>query len=79
MCHDSLDLTVFKETPITISEEHIKVGKKQGIYNSDFNMFVHSGLLLCHKCQNRFPIVDGLPVLLPYTTVIHDKFSETLE
>jgi SAM-dependent methyltransferase/uncharacterized protein YbaR (Trm112 family) len=34
-----------------------------------------TGLLLCHACRYRFPIYQGLPVLLPYTTDLHTSFD----
>ena len=37
---------------------------------------VESGLLLCEPCSAKFPIVDGLPILLCYATPIHATFIE---
>ena len=36
----------------------------------------NTGLLLCHACHYRYPIYEGLPVLLPYTTSLHRAFED---
>ena len=36
-----------------------------------------TALLLCHACRYRYPVYEGLPVLLPYTTDLHKAFETT--
>jgi len=75
MCNDYLELRSLQDTSVTLSDEHIKLGKKQGIVESELSQHVEIGLLLCHPCKTWFPIIHGLPVLIPYMTPIHKEFS----
>ena len=75
MCSDPLELSVFQETYIKLKEEYIILGETQGCYDRQFNHYIDAGLLLCHNCQKWFPIVYGLPVLLPYVTSLHKQFT----
>jgi SAM-dependent methyltransferase/uncharacterized protein YbaR (Trm112 family) len=36
--------------------------------------WIDSGLLACAPCKTWFPIVRGVPVLLPYSTSVHQQF-----
>ncbi|HEY9446499.1 MAG TPA: methyltransferase domain-containing protein, partial [Burkholderiales bacterium] len=37
--------------------------------------WVEAGLLTCSACRTWFPVIRGVPVLLPYTTPAHQEFS----
>jgi uncharacterized protein YbaR (Trm112 family)/SAM-dependent methyltransferase len=74
LCAHSLELDVFKADSVVVSDEHIRLAKEREIFALDFNHYVDAGLLLCHRCRVWFPIIHGLPVLVPYTTPIHDEF-----
>lgn len=39
--------------------------------------WVDSGLLLCQSCRTWYPIVHGVPVLLPYATPVHEDFTRS--
>ncbi len=64
------DLELF---PIEVKEVTISAGNA----GSDVDILLRhdTGLLLCHECRYRFPIYEGLPVLLPYTTDLHESFE----
>ena len=75
ICKNSMDLCVFEETVVDISDEHINLAKMEGLFNRNFNQWVNAGLMLCHRCQRWFPIMHELPVLVPYTTPLHKQFA----
>ncbi|HXF24789.1 MAG TPA: methyltransferase domain-containing protein [Gemmatimonadaceae bacterium] len=50
---------------------------ERGILDADFNRYIEAGLLACSTCKTYFPVMHGLPVLVPYTTPIHHEFSST--
>jgi len=37
--------------------------------------WVEAGLLACSCCRTWFPVIRGVPVLLPYTTPVHQQFA----
>jgi SAM-dependent methyltransferase/uncharacterized protein YbaR (Trm112 family) len=37
--------------------------------------WVEAGLLTCSGCRTWFPVIRGVPVLLPYTTPAHQQFA----
>lgn len=75
LCATPLGLEVFRETRTTIREEDGALAKTRGLFEPDFNRYVEAGLLICHGCKIWFPILRGLPVLLPYTTPLHNEFA----
>lgn len=75
ICSGVLALSVFDEHEVSLSAEHVALAEQQGLTGPDFATFVDSGVLLCGMCQLSFPVYKGLPVLLPYTTNLHDAFE----
>jgi ubiquinone/menaquinone biosynthesis C-methylase UbiE/uncharacterized protein YbaR (Trm112 family) len=75
LCKGELELSSFRETRVQIAEEHRALGAARGLLTDDFDRAVEAGILLCHQCAVRFPISHRLPVLLPYTTALHDEFT----
>jgi ubiquinone/menaquinone biosynthesis C-methylase UbiE/uncharacterized protein YbaR (Trm112 family) len=59
---------------VALSAEHREVARERGIADEAFGRYVDSGLLVCEPCRAMFPILDGLPVLLTYTTGLHREF-----
>jgi SAM-dependent methyltransferase/uncharacterized protein YbaR (Trm112 family) len=39
------------------------------------NEWVEAGVLCCRSCKVWYPIVRGVPVLLPYATQVHEAFA----
>jgi SAM-dependent methyltransferase/uncharacterized protein YbaR (Trm112 family) len=39
------------------------------------NAWVESGLLSCTHCKTWYPLIRGVPVLLPYATPLHQEFA----
>ena len=37
--------------------------------------WIESGVLSCAPCRTWFPVVRGVPVLLPYSTYVHEQFA----
>lgn len=75
VCASALDLHVFKEERVAIPEEHLAIARERGLLGSDFDRYIEAGLLLCEACRMQFPIMYGLPVLVPYTTPLHEDFA----
>lgn len=75
ICSSDLALSAFAESRIPLSEEYLTLATARGILNADFDRYIDDGLLLCSKCKVYFPIMHGLPVLVPYTTPIHREFA----
>lgn len=75
ICHGALKLHVLAESRPVLSHAHLASAEAQGRFNDDFGVHVETGLLSCHRCNLGYPIQSGLPVLLPYTTPLHDRFA----
>src|SRR2546430_7037286 len=75
VCGDSLDLHPLREERSQISEQHLAVAKLRGVLDDQFNRYIEAGLLACERCRYLFPIIRGLPILLPYTTPLHHEFA----
>jgi SAM-dependent methyltransferase/uncharacterized protein YbaR (Trm112 family) len=74
-CHAALQLKSFDECRVAIAPEHEALAKEQGLLDEEFNRYIVSGALLCSGCHGLFPIIYGLPVLVPYTTPTHAEFK----
>ncbi|HEY6205543.1 MAG TPA: methyltransferase domain-containing protein [Chthoniobacterales bacterium] len=74
MCKAALELVPFAQASVDIDAPYERLAKQRGIYNADFNQSIESGLLLCHDGRHWFPIVSGVPILLPYQTPVHELF-----
>jgi SAM-dependent methyltransferase/uncharacterized protein YbaR (Trm112 family) len=75
-CGNSLELAVFKVVSCPILKAHLVFAKETGLLDPEFNQYVQEGALLCQTCTRYYPIVKGLPVLLPYATSVHEQFAE---
>lgn len=53
----------------------IELAKRRGVWAEDFDLYVETGLLLCDPCKLRYPIVHGVPIMLPYRTHLHQEFD----
>jgi ubiquinone/menaquinone biosynthesis C-methylase UbiE/uncharacterized protein YbaR (Trm112 family) len=79
MCAGALDLSVFEELKVELSSEQVALAKELGLHGPDFATYVDSGLLACSVCQLDFPVYKGLPVMLPYTTRLHEEFEQEFD
>jgi SAM-dependent methyltransferase/uncharacterized protein YbaR (Trm112 family) len=75
LCRHSLELAVFDEAACSLDEKDIAHAKELRLFDDDFNRYVNDGVLLCSSCTTYFPIYNGLPVLLSYTTPLHKEFA----
>jgi len=76
LCGDDLELSALRQGPVDVSEEDIALARARGLFVKKFAQYIDEGVLLCSRCAVMFPIVSGLPVLLPYTTPLHWYFKE---
>jgi SAM-dependent methyltransferase/uncharacterized protein YbaR (Trm112 family) len=74
-CHAPLELVSFEERRVEIAPEHEQLARDRGLFDEHFTRYVDSGALLCAHCRVLYPIMHGLPVLVPYTTPTHDEFA----
>src|SRR5215813_3674976 len=75
ICIGSLELRSLSDKRVSVSSEHIDRARRRGVFTDDFNVYVDTGLLMCSGCRLKFPIMDGLPILLPYRTPLHTQFD----
>jgi uncharacterized protein YbaR (Trm112 family) len=75
LCRGPLQLAAFEEHDATCSTEHREVARRRGIAPEVLQACVDTGVLTCAACSIRFPIVHGLPVLLPYITPMHRELE----
>ncbi len=75
-CGQGLAMRVFVEEHRELAREHLEAGEKRGLPAEQLGHWIEAGLLVCEPCQLRYPIVEGLPILLPYETSAHRAFDE---
>jgi SAM-dependent methyltransferase len=74
LCRSHLELVPFEEVDLEVSQEQAALAERIGSSASALKGWVESGQLICRPCRARFPITGGLPVMLPYTTPLHEAF-----
>jgi SAM-dependent methyltransferase/uncharacterized protein YbaR (Trm112 family) len=77
VCHNLLHLESFEEGYAELAPEHISLAKQRDLLDDEFNRYITSGALLCDSCRGLYPVVHGLPVLVPYATPTHTEFVST--
>ncbi len=75
-CQGVLEIVAFEEHRVDLKPEEYAKGEKMGIKSEKLDKYIDSGILLCESCKFWFPILYGLPVVLPYKTRIIDEFIE---
>lgn len=73
-CSSSLELVTILGETASVSAEQVGRAAAMGIGSSELSAWVQTGALCCNKCSLMYPVVNGLPVLIPYTTPIHHEF-----
>lgn len=76
LCRNELELDSFEENVQTPGPEAEVDRSDPRTGQPDFFVRIEEGQLLCNGCSLRFPITRGLPVMLPYTTPLHDEFEK---
>ena len=79
VCHNPLELRIFDESRVEIAPDHLALAKSRGLLDDDFNRYVNSGALLCASCHTAYPILHGLPVLIPYNTPSYQEFASAFK
>jgi SAM-dependent methyltransferase/uncharacterized protein YbaR (Trm112 family) len=75
VCRNALHLKSFEEARTPLAAEHLSLAEERGLLDEDFNRYIVWGALLCNSCRALYPIVHGLPVLVPYSTPTHAEFT----
>jgi len=75
ICHGALRLEILDERRVDLAPEYLTIAKELGLLEADINRFIESAVLLCANCRALYPVVQGLPVLIPYTTPTHTEFE----
>ena len=79
ICDHDLEIYPFRVTSVQISDDHGRLASQLGVLDEQFNVRVEAGTLVCNQCRKWFPIAHGLPVLVPYTTPLHQSFAAEFE
>ena len=70
-----LRLASFREREVALDARHVDAAGRLGfVVDSTFSSFVETGVLLSDAGW-MYPVIDGVPVLLPYRTAIHEQFQ----
>jgi SAM-dependent methyltransferase/uncharacterized protein YbaR (Trm112 family) len=75
LCGNALHLSSIAERRVTVADDHIALARGRKLLDDSFDMYVDTGLLLCHTCRTWFPIVSSVPVLLSHATPVHEVFA----
>jgi SAM-dependent methyltransferase/uncharacterized protein YbaR (Trm112 family) len=75
VCRSPLGLESFEEEYVQLAPEHLSLARQRDLADDEFSRYVTSGALVCAGCRGLYPIIYGLPVLVPYTTPIHKEFG----
>ncbi len=76
LCKGALQQRTFEGSRLTLTPQFVARAQDLGMRDDRLDQHVESGLLLCEPCSAKFPIVDGLPILLCYATPMHATFIE---
>lgn len=68
-------MRVLEEHRANVPSRMFELADRRGIRSADLVEYVDAGLLLCERCKLRYPITHGLPVMLPYSTRLHEEFD----
>src|SRR6267378_2600644 len=75
-CESYLELTIFELLVCPLQEQDLLYAKQAKLFDDDFDKYVKEGALLCRRCNVYYPILNGLPVLLSYSTPVHRQFAD---
>lgn len=74
-CEGPLKLHAFATETVSFSDEILERARAKNIAPESLLNWVENGLLTCDACRLRYPILDGLPILLLYETNTHKQFD----
>ena len=75
LCRGALQLETFEESEVEPERRYLEAAAARGLSARDVSAYVEAGQLVCGACRVRYPIVHGLPVMLPYATALHEAFA----
>lgn len=75
VCEKPVELIVIDRHKATPSSEDCKRGEQAGFSIEELSACIDTGLFVCRECKLWFPIFNGLPIFLPYTTNSHHEFQ----
>ena len=70
-----LELHVFEESTATLTEEQEALAKQLGLNEAQLPASVDAGALVAREAGLLYPILHGLPILLPFRTDAHAEFE----
>lgn len=76
ICYSRLELKAIEESRAELRPADYSKGEGLGIDTNELDVYVDTGILLCDACNYWFPVIYGLPVLLPYETPITKEFVD---
>lgn len=76
ICKGALELRAFEHAECTLTSEIEALARERRVLDQRFAQRIDAGVLLCGTCDLMFPIFDGLPVMLCYTTPAHEHFAQ---
>src|SRR5262245_46181083 len=71
VCNDVLALRILEEE----SPKRSSVNESHAAENAELHCYIRSALLTCCSCHASYPIIHGLPILVPYVTPLHSEFE----
>jgi SAM-dependent methyltransferase/uncharacterized protein YbaR (Trm112 family) len=75
-CQNKLDIVSIEEYKVKLETKDYTTGEHLGIQPDRLNEYIETGTLLCRDCKHWYPILYGLPVILPYETPIVHEFLQ---
>jgi SAM-dependent methyltransferase/uncharacterized protein YbaR (Trm112 family) len=73
-CKGALVVEALQCASAAVAPAQRALARERGVLDERFDQKIESGLLLCGACKAMYPVLDGLPILLCYTTGMRREF-----
>jgi ubiquinone/menaquinone biosynthesis C-methylase UbiE/uncharacterized protein YbaR (Trm112 family) len=73
-CKGWLTLDAFDRRKAELPAATLELARRNDVLDERFDQWIEAGVLTCTPCSAMFPIIDGLPILLCYSTPMHAEF-----
>lgn len=74
LCRGGVELLSVERRTAKPSREHLERGERFGHSAERLTAAVDTGLLVCRSCKVWYPVLHGLPIMLPYSTPLRREF-----